>query len=76
MNSKERNMKEKLIALAGCITQADKNAVIEKGLCSMPTLNNYLRGEIVKLELAEKLIIFLEERLEANQEKVREVLAS
>lgn len=61
---------KKLIKLAANITNEDKDHAEKEIPVSRPTLDKYLKGDVVKLDIAVKLIKFLSTRVKKNQKSI------
>jgi hypothetical protein len=61
---------KKLIKLAANITNEDKDNAEKEIPVSRPTLDKYLKGDVVKLDIAVKLIKFLSARVKKNQKSI------
>lgn len=52
------------------ITAEDRQAAFDKKIVSKPTLQRYLQGDIVKIDLAMELITFFKRRIKARQRQL------
>ena len=62
-------LKEKFAAISDSITIEDKAAA--ETIMSRPTIDKYLSGDITKIETAEKLLGFLNKRIQKRIRKVQ-----
>lgn len=62
-------MKIKFTAISDSITMLDKEDA--ESLFSRPTIDKYLAGNIVKLDIAEKLFNFFSEKIQNRVEKMQ-----
>jgi hypothetical protein len=54
------NLSEKMIQIAESLQRGDRAKAVREIPISEPTLKKYLEGEIIKLDVAEKIIKFFE----------------
>jgi hypothetical protein len=52
------------------ISPADKKAATDSKLVSRPTLDQYFRGEIIKIDTAMKMIKFFKKRIEERKRQL------
>jgi len=75
-SKKDMNIKNEYSALLKQLSvnvtpQDKKDAVDECGL-SMPTVNNYLNGTVIKIDTAEKLVLFFKGKVRGRTKLLRQ----
>lgn len=58
----KQELVKKMQEIAAKLQHGDKSKALHEMGISEPTLNKYLRGDIVKLEVAEKIITYFESK--------------
>lgn len=70
----KKQLGEKLSELNKEITTEDRNAYREEFSISQPNLSIYLNGTVADIEKAMKMIEFFQARIEARNEKIKELI--
>lgn len=67
---------DKLSALLPLINADDKKEIVKQGIVSRPTLDSYLDGNIIKIEVAQQIIEFLSKRVNQRIAKYKRQIAA
>lgn len=70
----KKQLGEKLAKLNKLVTTEDRNAYREQYPISQPNLSIYLTGTVYDLEKAMKMIEFFQERINARNEKIKQLI--
>lgn len=67
---------DRLNALLPLINADDKKEITKQNIVSRPTLDDYLKGNIVKIEVAHKIIEFLSKRVNQRISRYKKQIAA